>query len=194
MCYRDLYEYVQGLEPQIQVPHIRQKIADLLPGKKVTIVKMALDHNKMRGFYISHRNEDTLYYQAPSGYAVIVLSTSLDDRWMRYVEMKELMHLFDDPLQSTSTAAEFESLAAGMIENVDPAKMSPQCLSEFECMWRAVSLFCPEVHRQELQQKREQGLMTDAQIAEQLGIPERFVAWLMSEHYKTNIAFLLKQG
>ena len=192
MCYRDLYEFAQTLDTPLQISSIRQKISELLPGRRATTIEIGLDSSLSLGFYVSHRNEDTLYYpNVRAGSAVIAICDSLPDDWKRFVELKELMHLFDDPLQSTSTAKDFEQLLAGLCDEVDPSKMSPQHRSEHECMWMAMSLMCPEKLRTELLQRREDGSVTDAEIAATLQIPETYIINLCGDRYKGNIQYLL---
>lgn len=193
MCYRDLYEFAQTLTSPIDVAAVRAKIQELLPaGRWVTTVELNLSRELLYGFYLSHRNEDTLYHRGVrAGSAVIILVESLDTRWKRFVELKELMHIFDDPLQSTSSAKEFEELLAGLCGDVE--KMSPQYRSERECMWMALSLCCPEELRSEFKQQRDSGEITDAEIAEILEIPENTVIFLCSDKYKGNIQYLLEK-
>jgi hypothetical protein len=192
MCYRDLYDFIQDLDIPVQIPAIRHEIANILPNRRVAVIEISLDVDLSLGFYLSHRNEDTLYYPGiRPGSAVVVLSKDLEPEWRRFVELKELMHLFDDPLQSTMTAKDFEQLLAGLCDEVDPAKMSPQHRSEHESMWMALSLLCPENRRTEVKQRRDDGLISDKEIADIFGIPERFVINLCSENYKRNIQYLL---
>ncbi len=192
MCYKDLYEFIQELEIPVQVPVIRAKIGELLPDRRVTVIRKELDIELLYGFYVSHRNEDLLYYpRIPPGSSVVVISRSLDPQWARFVELKELLHLFDDPIQSTSTARDFEQLLAGLCDEADPRKMSQQHRSELECMWMAMSLLCPEARRTELAQKRDEGVISDEEFARVFDIPEKYVIHLCSESYRRNIQYLL---
>lgn len=192
MCYRDLYEFAQALHPPLAVANIRNKIPDLVPGRRVTTVELDVPKERFFGFYISHRNEDTIYYpNVRAGSAIIAISEHLDPEWKKFVELKELMHVLDDPLQATSTAKEFEDLLAGLCSDADPNKLSPQYKSEIECLWMALSLCCPETIRSDYQQRRENQQITDAVIAEELVIPERLVIHLCSDRYKANIQYLL---
>lgn len=193
MSFGALYKEVQDLPAPIGPGEIRVRIGRLLGGRRATVVRMALDPDLIKGYYLSPRNEDTLYFKGvPAGAAVIVVSRDLDGPWARFVESKELMHLFDDPLHSTNTGVELETLMDGLCQSVDPerADRSPQEQSEYECFWMAMALICPERVRVDYQQRREAGHILDAQIAAELQIPEVLVPALLSEEYKPSIAWL----
>lgn len=192
MSFNELYDHVQGLDTPVQLDEIRRKISGLLPGRPCRVVRSELNSDRLLGYYISARNEDTLFFgmaTAP-GRAFIVISSALNNCWSRFVEVKELMHLFDDPLSSTNSGEELETLLSGMCERVEPGTRTPQVQSEHECFWMAVALFCPEDKRVELLQRREAGSISDREIAEELKFPERCVPALFSSDYKTNIAYL----
>jgi hypothetical protein len=189
MSFGDLYTFRQNLGIPLNLPEIRKKIRELL-GRRVQVIKLDIDAGRLLGSYISPRNEDTLYYGAAPGVAVVVLSQHLDDDWADFVQLKELMHMFDDPLMSTNTPEEFERLISGLCENADPTKRSLQEQSEYDCFLMAVALACPETLRVELQLKRESKTMTDAEIAELLHIPERIVPAVFGQYYKENVAYL----
>lgn len=192
MCYRDLYDFAQAQKPPLELAGVRTKIQELAPNARVTTVELDVSKEVFFGFYLSHRNEDTAYYPSVRpGSAIIALSAHLDPEWKKFVELKELMHVFDDPLQATSTAKEFEELLAGLCGDVDPTKMSPQFISESECLWKALSLCCPEPIRSEYQRRRDDQHITDATIAQELVIPEKLVIHLCSDRYKSNIQYLL---
>jgi len=188
MSFRDLYDYVQTLEVPIQESELRRKLREL-SSIPVKVISIKMNPDLMFGKYISHRNEDNLYFKAPPGTSVILLSDSLSPDWARIVQFKELMHLFDDPMQHTNNAEEFEQLLIGLCDQL--TGRTPQEESELECMWRALAICCPEELRVELSQHRDSKTLSDADIAKKLQIPERFVPHLFSANYKTNVQILL---
>lgn len=193
MSFGAIYKDVQALATPVALEDVRRFVARAIPGRTVRIVKSRLNRNLMQGYYISPRNPDTAYFGAPPGAAVIVLSEDLPPDWFRFVQLKELMHVFDDPMHSTNTPTELEMLLTGLCENADPeSERSDQEQSEHECTWMALALVCPEEHRLALQLKRDSGSISDAEIAKQLELPERLVPCLFGEaDYKESINFLL---
>jgi hypothetical protein len=145
----------------------------------------------MLGKYLSHRNEDTLYFQVAPGTSIILLSNSLTPDWARIVQMKELMHLFDDPTQHTNNAEEFEQLLIGLCDKLEARTFQEE--SELECLWRAIAICCPEGLRVELNQQRNGKQISDLDIATRLQIPERFVPHLFAPYYKDNVQHLLSK-
>jgi hypothetical protein len=189
MSFRDLYDYAQTLTLPIQESDIRRKVRDL-SGIPVKVIAIGMDPDLMLGKYISHRNEDTLFFKAPAGASVILLSNSLPPDWARFVQLKELMHLFDDPPQHTNTAEEFEQLLIGLCDKLEGR--TAQEISELECMWRALAICCPEELRVEFGRQRSVKHLSDPEIAAQLQIPQKFVPHLFTAYYKDNVQHLLK--
>lgn len=192
MSFGALYRDVQHLPVPVEPAEIRLRIGRLLNGRRAVVVRATLDTNLIKGYYLSPRNEDTLFMRVPPGAAVIVVAKGLDEYWARYVEIKELLHLFDDPMHTTNTGTELENLLTGLCESVDPdrADRSPQEQSEYECEWMALALMSPEVVRVDLMREREAMRITDSQIAARLGVPEALVPAIMSAEYKASLAWL----
>lgn len=191
MSFRALYDYCQGLGTPIEPKDIRTKLRELLPGMPVRVVSIDIDPNKICGSYISPRNEDNLFYNGGTpGVGVICISKHLNFCWSRFVQVKELMHMFDDRLAHTSTGDDLERLLGHFCDNISTNRRSEQMQSEVECFWMALSLMCPEDVRVELARKREAMPLSDREIAEQLKIPETCIPALFVESYKENIAFL----
>ncbi|WP_242875783.1 hypothetical protein [Stenotrophomonas maltophilia] len=190
MHFKDLYEHRQGLGFQVDLTEIRRKLRELTT-RGVMVVELSLRSELMLGFYISPRNEDTLYFNAPPGAAVVVISDQLNECWARFVQVKELLHLFDDPLRSTNNEAELEELLVGI--HAEKISFNQQISSEFACMWMAVALMCREVDRVEFARQREAGSISDYDIALQLKMPEKFVPALFYPNYKELLAALTQK-
>ncbi len=192
MCFGDLYDYIQTLEVPISRTDVRAKIRDLLPTKPFRLLVSGLNVDMMLGYYVSARNTEHPFVKQ-AGTAVIVIARENNERWRRIVEFKELMHLFDDPWESTNNADELESLLIGMCENVETHR-TEQMQSEIECLWMAFAICCPEEKRVELQQRRSDEEILDSGIAELLRIPERWVPFLFVPEYKDNIGALIRKS
>ena len=190
MQFRELYDHVQSFSTPVDLSGIRVKIGQLLPGKRCVVLRSEINVDRLRGYYVAASNEDNMFLGFP-GRAVIVIADDNNLCWSRYVELKELMHLFDDLIRSTNNGDELEELLAGMCENASTGTRTPQVQSEYEAMWKAVALFCPEELRVELQRDRDQQLISDMDIAERLKMPEKLVPWLFTPSYKANVQYLL---
>lgn len=191
MTFKALYESCQKLDVPVQIEHIRQQVGALLKptGRGVAVRYVGFGPETSRGFYLASRNPDTVFYQVPAGAAVIAVSKHQDPNWKRFIEAKELMHVFDDPLDSTNDARELEELLFGLCETRHETK-TRQLESEYRCLLMALALFCPEPLRAELQQKRG-GSMSDGDMARMLDIPERVVPGLFITRFKDDIQLLV---
>lgn len=194
MCFGDLYDYIQTLQVPISRTDVRNKIRELLPDKPFRLIVSGLNTDMMLGYYVSARNAEHPFVRATGqAMAVIVIARENDENWRRIVEFKELMHLFDDPWESTNNADELEALLNGMCENVETHR-TEQMQSEIECLWMAFAICCPEEKRVELQQRRDASEISDAEIAASLRIPERWVPFLFHVEYKDNVGALIRKS
>lgn len=190
MSYRELWEHRQTLPTAIDLTEIRRKLRELTE-RRVVVHAVDADPELFYGMYLSPKNEDTLYQGVPAGAGAIVVCARLDADMARLVQLKELMHMFDDPMQATTTGEELESLLAGLCEEVRPHVRTPQYQSELDCFWMAIGLMCPEAERVEFVRLREEGRITDQEIATRLQMPEVWIPGLFIEHYKASIDYLL---
>lgn len=188
--FRELYEFRQGLSLQIDPMQVKAKLRELLPHRSAVIAKSKLDPSLMAGYYISARNADIAFHNAvPTGSSLILISNSLNVCWTRFVMVKELLHLCDDPLHSTNNADEFEQLLVGIHGGL--VAPTQQVESEYNCMWLALALMCREEDRLEFERHRDAGALSDLDIATQLRMPERFVTALFNPDYKELVAAVI---
>ena len=97
------------------------------------------------------------------------------------VYIKELMHLFDDPMEAVDSGDTFETVLREILPG--PSQPSPQILSEYNCFWMALGVLCPERLRLELARERTEGRIDDYAIALRLRIPQQYVARLFEDRY-----------
>lgn len=189
MSYASLYLFVQGLTPPVSRNQIVPKVEELA-GRRVRVIKSGLDISVTRGFYVPCTNTDHVFVrQAGGGRDIIVLARDNNRCWERFVLFKELMHMFDAPLERTSSAVEFEDL---LEEFVAPkTTRSLQMNSEAWAFWKALGLCCPETERVRLSKEYAAGTMTAMQIAQHLKIPEQCIPPLFDQDYKRVIQSLL---
>lgn len=191
MSFREVWEFRQELPVVLDLVDIRRKLREIVPSRSFLVIETEADPDLMCGCYISPRNEDTLFHGCPPGAGAIIISRSLDERWKRFVQLKELMHLFDDPLKSTTTAAEFEMLLSGLCASIQSTQRTVQHQSEIECLWMAGSLMCTEEVRLDFTRQREAKQLSDAQIAEAIEMPEAIIGLLFSQYYKEQVDMLI---
>lgn len=195
MAYRDLYERCQKIGPlPIHRNQIRDAIIELLPAQGYAVIRSTIDTSLMLGYFVDPTNKEHQFVRQTGGSPVVVVARGLNRCWERFVTIKEAMHIFDDPLQKTNTAADLESVLSGLFAAAPQGEWSPQLKSEVGCFWMALALFCPEPTRIELQRKRENGELTDLQIATMLRIPEKYVPHLFFARFKEIVTRLLVAG
>ena len=193
MSFKELYEYRRDWVSELSLPTSVGSCVKLFPIVQ-SVVSTSLNVDVLLGAYMAPENEDTLYTGAPPGAAAVIVNSNLNYCWARFVQLKELMHLFDNPHHFTNNADEFESLVVGMCEPLEPTgTRSGQIQSEYECMWMSLALCCSEERRVEFQRLRSERKIADAAIAELLKMPERFVPILFEAQYKTSIGYLLQR-
>jgi hypothetical protein len=185
MTYLKLYNFIQEEPIYISRKVIRNK-AQSLTGQEFRIVATGgLDSDICRGYFLSAKNSDSKLVQQCGGRNVIVLSRVLNDCWMRFVTVKEMMHIFGRKEQKVSTPQEFINLIEGMcgLEGKD----SPQIQSEWECVWMALGVLCPEKERLNFKKLRKENKIDDYNIALKLKIPQLLVTTLLNDNFEENI-------
>lgn len=191
MPYRDLYAYAQDLEPAVNRNAIRDKIIELTGASGFRFFcDHELNPEELCGYYLSPGNDDHQFARQAGGKHVVAFAKSLNNCWQRFVVLKEMMHLFDGPLEKTNTADDLESIFVGMLDPDFDGRISPQCLSEFKCFWMALGVVCPERIRAGLQQQRDAGTMSELEIAKYLRIPEAYIGRLFHPKFKDMMARL----
>jgi len=148
------------------------------------VILSGLNPEIVRGYFIVPENTTHPFAKhatAPGG-AVIVVAREMNYCWTRFVEVKELMHLFDEPLQLVGDGEIFQSLVS---EHVAPTfEWSSAFRADGQAVWMALGVLCPEQKRQEFARMRTAGTVTDLSIAQQLKIPERYVPHLFNPAFR----------
>jgi len=182
VSYQALYAHCQTLTPHIHRNEIRDKAKALTGVASLAVMKTGLDVAFCRGFYLSARNTEHRLVIQHGGHVIILAREGLNRCWERFVFIKELMHLFDDPEEATDTGDQFEKLLAEFMAP-GAAGRSPQMNSEIKCFWMALGVLCPEPNRLEFQAEREKGQIDDYSIALRLRIPEQYVPSLFHPEF-----------
>jgi len=191
MSYSEIYHRFAKSTPHIGRNDIRDAVSAVTGIPKFQpILSAALDIKVCRGYYLSPRSDHPLVTQF--GRHIIVLARDLNRCWMRFVLVKELMHLLDGAVDAADTGEKFEALLTEFTGPVSGVAWSSQTLSEFKAFWMALGLFCPAPVHRKLLAARKSGHISDYAIAVQLRIPEVYVPNLFTAAYKNNLTRILK--
>lgn len=188
--FAELYNYCQDFKPKISRTVIKKKALELAGIEKIAVVKSGLDTTKCRGMYLAAGNQEARLVQQ-FGSAVIVLARELNYCWERFVFTKELMHVFDDVNEATTTPDLFERLLAEL-DTPSSLERSPQMQSEIKGVWMALACLCPEENRKEFLAQKKKGHLDDYGIALQLRIPELYVPSLFVPQYSAIVEALTR--
>jgi hypothetical protein len=189
MSYAALYASCQSVPPHISRGFLYDHVLTLTGVPRIRHFRTTLDVSSCRGFYLSARNTQHPFVQQ-AGARVIVTARGLNRCWERFVYVKELMHSFDDPSESTDTGERFEELLGEIMGPISPENV--QGLAEVNCFWMALGVLCPEPVRQAFHADREAGRIDDYSIALKLLIPQGYVPRLFEPRYSDNLAHLIK--
>lgn len=183
--FKKLYDYCQTLSvpPKVSRNTIRTK-AEELSKKKIVVLKINLDTDVSRGFFLSASNLDSPLVKQAKGNNVVALARGMNPCWERFVQVKEMMHLFDSEDEKTGSAEVFLSLLTDLEVMLPEQKTSKQKNSEIACMWMALACLCPEVNRQQFVDAFAKNHLDHHGIALQLRIPRQLVPSLLHPNFQ----------
>lgn len=192
MAYADLYAYCQTLDPKIKRNALRDKVLEITGTPRLSVMKTDLDISACRGFYLSARNLENRIVQQHGCCVIVLARDGLNHCWERFVFVKELMHLFDDPKEATDSGEVFDEVLKDILPNTP--SHTPQARSEYMCFWMALGALCPESLRREFAEERAAGRMDDYAIALRLRIPQNYVGMLFQPRYQTLLGPITPNG
>ena len=181
MSYKELYDFCQGLDIHIGRDTILDKIREL-SGQEVRWYMRAMDRTVMRGMFLKFPPGSTHYIAKFFGPNVVAVARGENRCWQRLIIVKEALHVLGPDNKATSTPESFETL----LHQIDTpgGQPSPQTLSEYECLYLALALFCPEEIRLQFQKERVEQKLDDLTIATRLRIPQAYVPTLLAPNFK----------
>lgn len=189
-AFKKLFDHCQTLQPKVSTKEIKTKAIELTGAKNVCVVKDTLDTTKVRGYFLSVRDEGSWLVRA-YGCNVVVLARGMNECWDRFIQTKELMHLFDEEAVKTSTPDQLRALL-GDFEALEPSQdHSPQYASELKSFWMALACLCPEPARLDFLEQFKKGHIDHYGIALKLKIPEQHVRQLFRPNYRQIVESLL---
>ncbi len=187
--FKDIHSYCQTLTPKISRKLIFPKVKEIAGVDTVRTIISGLDVTVTRGYFLSAQNiENPLVKKF--GCNLIVLARGQNKCWERFVNTKEMMHLFDDNDEPTDSPEKFESLLTEW--EAPSTNASMQTISDYKGLWMALACLCPEKNRLEFKALREKGHVDDLGIALQLKIPEQYVPQLFRPSYEEIMELLLR--
>lgn len=191
MSFPELHAYVQTLNGRISRATIRAKVVELT-GEDPKVFHRGMDLTLVRGLFLKAGSE-TRWNEWASGRSVILVGREQDDTWKRFVEIKELMHVFDRDLDYVGTDTDFAELLE-YLTSPTPKLVGENHLSDNLAVIMALACICPEAKRQEYTRLLDSGELTPAVVANQLDIPEGYVHWLVHPHFKNLVKRCLEKA
>lgn len=188
--FKYLYEYCQTLTPKVSRELILPKIHEITGVENVRTIKSGLDITVTRGYFLSAQNKEN-HLVRQFGCNLIVLARDQNKCWERFVNTKEMMHLFDEDGEPTSTPEELEKLLTDFEMPSATEAPSHQTISERKGFWMALACLCPEKSRIEFKSLRDKGHIDNYGIALQLRIPEQYVPLLFQSRYRMIVDALI---
>lgn len=189
MSYRALYEFAQTVaayQPQKQYVSrnaLRDKCIELAGIPKLVHIRTGMNQGIARGVFLTPQNTDHPLVQQ-NGCHIVVTERELNQCWERFVYVKELTHLFDNPDARTASADQLDVLLGEFASLGELDTSSPQLDSERRAVWRALALFCSEERRRAFAAERRAVKIDDYGIALRLKIPKIHVPKLFSRTYE----------
>lgn len=188
MSFSKLYAYVQSIEGRVSRKQLRPKILELT-GREPRVFHTHMDTLLVRGMFIDYV-PGSKYSKWSGGQPCILIARNQDDIWKRFVEIKELMHTFDDGLDRIGTDSDFAQLleyftapGSGLVQQ--------NHLSDGLGVVKALACVCSESTRQEYVRKCDNDEITLAEMARELRIPEVYVSWLLVPNFKSLVMRLI---
>jgi len=184
--YKDLYDYCQTLSIKVSRKFILRKILEITDIGQIKSVKTCLDVNASRGMFLSATNTNHRIVEQ-LGCNVILLARDQNYCWERFVNTKELMHVFD----SNEQVADLPEKLERILTSFQVSSTGDQVIiSEHIGFWRALACLCPEKYRLQFKEELDNNLTDYYSIALKLRIPEQIVPQLFIDNYEEIIAHI----
>lgn len=148
---------------------------------EISFYPVEMDSKTLRGVMTQYTRRDGVYGE-PKLITDILYPKSANACWERMICCKELMHLFDTPLEKTKTSEQIDKLTSSL---TSPAgkDSSPDYFAEGIAIYRALLLLAPIEIIERLRPHYDTGAKQDYDIALFLRIPEHYIGFLFSSAY-----------
>lgn len=187
MSFKKLYDFCNTLDIPVSRSNLKAKLLEVTEKQKLAItVSSQLNPRDVRGMFLSVECDNLWVRQ--HGSDVVVLSRAIYHKsdtgnycWERFIIVKEMMHLFDEPGEYSDSGEKFDEILSALFMTYQGA--SEVVNSEVKCFWRALACLCPETLRADFSQKVLAGNLTNLDVALKLKIPEQYVGHLLSDRF-----------
>lgn len=185
MSYSKLYAYCQAQPANAHISRrdLVLQASELKGDGRVQIYETGINTALFRAMFFVP-NCDNHWSKLAKGRPCILIARDLEPDWKRFVTIKELMHLFDQPLDYVGTEDDFGSLLEQLSTPPITSKPSPGFVSENRAFYMALGVICPEVRRQEYVRGVDNGKISPDDIAKDLKIPVAYVHLLLHPVFK----------
>lgn len=198
MKYTDMLRILEECDEfPITSKKIAQIICDNTKISKVTRIGVELNTEILRGGYVrSEIVEDGgsfLSLYEPIDYSVeakIYYARNQPEDWVRFVIIKELLHILDPIRLRVSSAAEIEKLVEHLrmprelLCAVEGLGEREKAVLDYLSDYRALAVMVPKRMRIAFTEKLALGKIDEAGVARFLGFPEQYTAALFSEFWQ----------
>jgi hypothetical protein len=134
------------------------------------------------GHFECHSETESAHENPETWVALITYDKTLSSEAQRFVQTKELMHIFDADEGLVQTAEEYRGFITE-IELEPPADRSEAYTTENDAKWKALLCLCPAENRNRLVAKFHSGEISKYELALEFRIPESLVTSVVSSYY-----------
>lgn len=175
----------------IRVDAVREWIIKAGLQDEIVFIPSDIDPTKLRGVIHQFTYRPKVYGE-PIRASDIYFARPLNVCWTRLVCCKEMMHIFDRDDQKAGSRQLVGQLTFDLVTPPAPdAPMSPQVLSDWLAIVKALIVLAPLEILEALRPYHESGEKKPYDIALFLRIPEAYIAYIFSKRFLDDRKFLL---
>ena len=177
----------------VEIETIRKSIVGLGVQDQIIIDGRPADTGRIRGVFHRYTTRDGLYGE-PIRTTLIGYNTNLDLAWQRLACCKELMHVFDDPIEETKTQDELQTLIdklLGPMSTDDIGVADLMAHADRIATYRCLSILLPEASRLVCRESINLGKSTLVQVAAAACIPELYARFVLRDDWPEVLRVLL---
>lgn len=190
---------VRELVP-IEVEEVANELATRGVKDEIYVWEVKVDSRHLRGKLVHWEPWD--YPEGPGDAAAqvciadIYVSEELDVNWRRLVVCKELLHVIDPEICRVADNADVKRLIERIIlpsDLQDPMEDGHKVWTDRFATYEALAVLFPWATRDLLLPKFKEGKLSIADIAQLVGLPNRYVTMVMSEIWAEAYPFLIAE-
>jgi Zn-dependent peptidase ImmA (M78 family) len=175
---------------------VRDQLVEMDIQDNILLREMDVPPGKLLGMFVRFKMRNALYGQEVTKSSVVFYNKNVDPMTQNLICIKELMHVFDDQIKAaTHTKEELRQLIDDLFADKDFVAPFDVHLGSFIdelAVAVAVAILFPHEIRDDFIRAHQQGRMTHEDIANECGLPSKFVPALLSQKWEVQRAFLLR--